>query len=279
MDVIGTVTKVTVPSLSEGNMFRKLLSCLVIFIFLSAFSAAPAQEENLADGIYTAVFTTDSSMFQVNEACEGRGTLTVKDGEMMLHVSLSSKNILNLYPGLAEDAKKEGAQLLEPTRDEVTYSDGFQDVVYGFDIPVPYLNEDFDLALVGKKGKWYDHKVSVSDPIYVGPLADPAIEDGKWLCDVTLKGGSGKASVESPAILTVKDGVITAELVWSSKNYEYMLIDEVQYDKINSEGNSTFEIPVSLDTEMEISALTVAMSQPHLVDYTLYFDSGSLRKQ
>ena len=279
MDVIGTVTKVTVPSLSEGNMFRKLLSCLVIFIFLSAFSAAPAQEENLADGIYTAVFTTDSSMFQVNEACEGRGTLTVKDSEMMLHVSLSSKNILNLYPGLAEDAKKEGAQLLEPTRDEVTYSDGFQDVVYGFDIPVPHLNEDFDLALVGKKGKWYDHKVSVSDPIYVGPLADPAIEDGKWQCDVTLKGGSGKASVESPAILTVKDGVITAELVWSSKNYEYMLIDEVQYDKINSEGNSTFEIPVSLDTEMEISALTVAMSQPHLVDYTLYFDSGSLRKQ
>lgn len=257
-------------------MLRKLLSCLILFIFLSSFAAAPAQEDKLADGIYTAVFTTDSSMFQVNEACEGRGTLTVEDGEMMLHVSLSSKNILNLYPGLADDAKKEGAELLEPTRDEVTYSDGFQDVVYGFDIPIPHLNEDFDLALVGKKGKWYDHKVSVSDPVYVGPLPVSTIEDGKWLCDVTLKGGSGKASVESPAVLTVTDGVITAELVWGSKNYEYMLINEVQYDKTNSEGNSTFVIPVVLDKEMEISALTVAMSQPHLIDYTLYFDSGTL---
>lgn len=257
-------------------MFRKLLSWLLLFICLLPFAAASAQEDKLADGIYTAVFTTDSSMFQVNEACEGRGTLTVKDGEMTLHVSLSSKNILNLYPGLAEDAKKEGAELLDPTRDEVTYSDGFRDVVYGFDIPVQHLNEDFDLALVGKKRKWYDHKVSVSDPVYVGPLPVSAIADGKWLCEVTLKGGSGKASVESPAVLTVTDGVIMAKLVWSSKNYEYMLIDEVQYDKTNSEGNSTFEIPVVLDTEMKISALTVAMSQPHLVDYSLYFDSGTL---
>ncbi|MBQ6481084.1 MAG: hypothetical protein IJI45_08215, partial [Anaerolineaceae bacterium] len=155
----------------------------------------------------------------------------------------------------------------------------FQDTVYGFDIPVPYLNEDFDLALVGKKGKWYDHKVSVSDPIYVGPLEETSVADGTWLCDVTLKGGSGKASVESPATLTVTNGDIIARLIWSSKNYEYMLIDDVQYDKINKEGNSTFEIPVSLDSEMPVSALTVAMSEPHLVDYTLYFDSSTLAEK
>lgn len=258
-------------------MFKKqYILCITLILLAVSAAVVFGASEQLADGIYTAVFTTDSSMFNVCEVYEDRGTLTVKDGEMMIHVSLSSKNILNLFPGFAEDAKKEGAELLQPTRDDVTYSDGFQDVVYGFDIPVPYLDEDFDLALVGKKGKWYDHKVSVSDPIFVSPLEESALADGTWLCEVTLKGGSGKASVQSPAVLTVEDGNITAEVIWSSKNYEYMLIDDVQYDPVNTEGNSTFEIPVMLDTEIPVSALTVAMNSPHLVDYTLFFDSSSI---
>ena len=104
-------------------------------------------------------------MFHVNEANEGKGVLTVKDGQMMIHVSLVSKKILNLYPGLAADAEKEGAILLQPTTDTVTYSDGETEEVYGFDIPVPALDTEFDLALIGTSGKWYDHKVSVSNPV------------------------------------------------------------------------------------------------------------------
>lgn len=118
----------------------------------------------LEDGTYTAEFDTDSSMFHVNEACDGKGTLTVKDGVMTIHISLPSKNIVNLYPGLKEDAQKEGAELLQPTTDTVTYSDGMTEEVYGFDVPVPALDEEFDLALIGTKGTWYDHKVSVSNP-------------------------------------------------------------------------------------------------------------------
>ena len=68
--------------------------------------------DTLEDGVYTAEFDTDSSMFHVNEACEGKGTLTVKDAIMTIHVSMPSKNIVNLYPGLAEDAQKKGAELL-----------------------------------------------------------------------------------------------------------------------------------------------------------------------
>ena len=83
---------------------------------------------------------------------------------MTIHVSLASKNIVNLYPGLAEDAQKEGAEVLEPTTDSVTYSDGITEEVYGFDVPVPALDEEFDLALLGTKGTWYDHKVIVSNP-------------------------------------------------------------------------------------------------------------------
>ena len=125
-------------------------------------TAAPAA--TLEDGVYTAEFDTDSSMFHVSEACDGKGTLTVENGEMVIHVSLASKNIVNLFPGLAEDAREDGAKLLEPTTDSVTYSDGITEEVYGFDIPVPALEEEFDLALIGTKGTWYDHKVSVSNP-------------------------------------------------------------------------------------------------------------------
>ena len=121
-------------------------------------------DSGLADGKYTVDFTTDSSMFHVNEAKDGKGELTVKDGKMTLHVSLASKKIVNLYPGTAEDAQKEGAELLQPTTDQVTYADGMKDEVYGFDIPVEKLDEEFDLALIGIKGKWYDHKVKVSNP-------------------------------------------------------------------------------------------------------------------
>ena len=132
----------------------------------NAAAGNEAQSGNapIVDGTYTAKFKTDNSMFHVNEAYKGRGTLTVKDGKMTLHVTLASKGIVNLFPGTAEDAQKQGAVLLQPTTDTVKYSDGTTDEAYGFDIPVPYLDEEFDCALVGTKGKWYDHKVSVSDP-------------------------------------------------------------------------------------------------------------------
>ena len=133
-------------------------------IISSGAAAASAQTE-LEDGTYSAAFNTDSSMFRVNETCDGKGTLTAADGQMTIHVTLLSKKILNLFPGTAEEAAKDGAVLLEPTVDEVTYSDGTTEEVYGFDIPVPVIGEEFDCALVGEKGKWYDHKVSVTDPV------------------------------------------------------------------------------------------------------------------
>ena len=119
----------------------------------------------LEDGTYTADFNTDSNMFHVNEALDGKGTLTVKDGKMTIHVSLVSKHIVNLFVGTAEDAQKDGAELLQPTTDTINYSDGTSDEVYGFDIPVSALDQEFDLAVIGTKGKWYDHKVSVTNPV------------------------------------------------------------------------------------------------------------------
>lgn len=241
------------------------------------------EQDALKDGVYSAKFDTDSGMFHVNESQDGKGVLTVKDGKMTIHVSLVSKSILNLFPGLAEDAEKEGAELLEPTTDSVTYSDGYTEEVYGFDIPVPYLDREFDLALIGKKGKWYDHKVSVSEatPLEAeGKSAEELkLEDGSYTVDVVLEGGSGKATVESPAALEIKDGKASAVLVWSSPNYDYMLVDGEKYERTNTEGNSAFEIPVlGFDYQMPVIADTVAMSTPHEIEYTLQFDSASVRE-
>ncbi len=263
-------------------------------------TAAPAQEAVLPDGIYTADFVTDSSMFRVNEACDGRGTLTVKNGEMTLHVSLVSKRIVNLYQGTAAEAAEHEADWLQPTTDSVTYSDGLSDDVYGFDIPVAALDTDFPLAILGEKGKWYDHVVSVTnaepadaDAAEGGMSASgaedtsngavseamdaAALADGSYTCAVTLAGGSGRASVESPTRLTVQNGSMTAEIVWSSPNYDYMLADGEKYLPVNTDGNSVFEIPIeALDTALPVTADTVAMSTPHEIEYTLTFDSTTL---
>lgn len=239
----------------------------------------------LPDGVYTAEFSTDSSMFHVSEACDGKGTLTVKDGVMTIHISLGSKKILNLYPGLAEDAAKDGAVLLEPTTDTVTYSDGMTEEVYGFDVPVPVIGEEFDLALIGTKGKWYDHKVKVSDPVAEdsreaanGFFDMSALADGSYTIELTMEGGSGRASIQSPTQITVADGAATAILEWSSPNYDYMLVNGEKYLPVNTEGNSVFEVPVeALDVPLTMIGDTVAMSTPHEVEYTVTFHSDTLQ--
>ena len=239
-------------------------------------SAAASSARTLEDGTYTAEFDTDSSMFHVNEARDGKGTLTVEDGQMTLHISLQSKKIVNLYVGMAADAPDHEADWLQPTTDTVTYSDGTSEEVYGFDVPVEALDTDFQLAILGTKGKWYDHTVSVRN---VEAQAAEAVEtpaDGSYTCEVTLEGGSGRATVDSPAALTVADGKMTATIVCSSPNYDYMIVDGEKYLPTNTEGNSTFEIPVSaLGTPLSVVADTVAMSTPHEIEYTLTFSAPS----
>ena len=153
---------------SNGNALPTATEAPVVTeapVMTEAPADTEAPKSALADGVYSAEFVTDSSMFRVNEANGGKGVLTVVNGVMTLHVSLPSKSILNLFVGSAEDAEKDGAALLEPTLDTVTYSDGATEEVNGFDIPVPALDEDFALALIGTKGKWYDHTVSVTNAV------------------------------------------------------------------------------------------------------------------
>lgn len=264
----------------------------------SGSSAAADKKIDLKDGTYTAKFTTDSTMFHVNEVYKERGTLTVKDGKATLHVTLASTSIVKLFVGSAEDAQKDGAKLLEGKEEAVKYPDGTSDKANAFDIPVPVIDAEFDCALVGTKGKWYDHKVKVSD-VKEGTLEGGAagssaapegsskavsdgalnsatgIKDGEYKIDVTCEGGTGKGGVDS-AVLIVKDSKLTAKLIMSSDKYTKMVVDGQTYQNKPEGGKSTFTVPVSLDNGIAVKATTEAMSTPHDVDYTVTLNSGSL---
>ena len=295
--------KTETQKMKKNNLLKLLLAAALAFamLALAGCGGGRAADPGIEDGTYVATFTTDNSMFHVNEANQDKGILTVEDGKMTIHVSLQSKKIVNLYPGLAEDAQKDGAELLEPTTDTVTYSDGYTDEVYGFDVPVPALDEEFDLALLGTKGTWYDHKVVVSDPVpgddiqaVIGgekeasgdaetsdngeEAAAPDIAEGEHTVDVALEGGTGKASVTSPATIKVSGDSVTAVIEWSSPHYDYMIVEGEKYLPVNEDGNSVFEIPVlSFDKPMTVIADTTAMSEPHEIEYALTFDSSSVK--
>ena len=104
------------------------------------------------------------------------------------------------------------------------------------------------------------------------------MEDGEYSIQVDLEGGSGKASVTSPALMIVKDGRMYAQLQWSSSNYDYMIVNEEKILNESEEGrNSVFTVPVTvMDDKMEVIADTLAMGAPHEINYTLTFYEDSI---
>lgn len=113
--------------------------------------------------------------------------------------------------------------------------------------------------------------------IFLSACGANEITDGTYTAEVELIGGTGRATVESPATVVIENGQATATIVWSSPFYEYMLVGERRYDPIQEKGNSTFQIPIVFDEDIMVSASTIAMSQPYLIDYTLHFDSAALK--
>ena len=103
--------------------------------------------------------------------------------------------------------------------------------------------------------------------------------DGKYTIEVSLTGGTGRSSVRSPAELEVENGIMTAEIVWSSNSYDYMEVEGEEYYPVSGEEYSTFlvEIP-ALDADIPVLAETLAMSEPHLIEYTLKFDSATIKE-
>ena len=235
-------------------------------------TAIPA--ENVKEGEYEIRVDSSSSMFKI-AACK----LIAADGKMNAELTIKSKSYEYLFAGTAEQAAKAGNEnLIEPAESE----DGCI-----FTFPVEALDQEIDCAAFShKKQLWYDRKlVFRSDSLPEEALPETekvtaeslALADGEYTVAVQLEGGSGRAGVQSPAKLTVSGGTATAELIWSSNNYDYMIVgDEKILPKDTSEF-SVFEIPVEVfDKKIKVAADTTAMSTPHEIEYTLYFDSDSI---
>ena len=235
-------------------------------------STEPVSASDLNDGTYTITVDSSSSMFNVTD-CQ----LTVADGKMTAVMTMGGTGYQYLFMGKGADAEESGYIPFEET------SDGANT----FTVPVESLNTEIDCsAFSKKKEEWYDRTlVFRADSLPAEAFknapssASSDIEDGEYTVEVTLEGGSGKSSVESPAKLTVENGKAFAEIVWNSPNYDYMIVDGEKVLPFNTDGNSSFKIPVSeFDSKIDVKADTTAMSEPHEIEYTLYFNSESITK-
>ena len=235
----------------------------------------PIGADALQEGVYAVEVASSSSMFRVTEC-----SLTVADGQMSARMTMSGTGYLYLYMGTAEEA----AAASEDAFVNVEDNDG----VHSFTVPVEALDAGIPCAAYSKRReKWYDRTLvfrSNSLPAEawkdrpVTTAESLALTDDSYTVEVTLAGGSGRASVSSPARMTVEGGKATAEIIWSSPNYDYMLTaDGTRLDPVNSEGNSTFLVPVTcFDAPVDVQADTTAMSTPHLIDYTLTFAAATV---
>ena len=265
-----------VPSDNNGQVAGK--DDMAPAVDLNTEGLTPVYGSDLKDGVYEIDVDSSSSMFKI-VAC----TLSVKNGEMTATMTMGGTGYLYVYMGTGEEAVNAGEDSYIPFVED-------ESGAHTYTVPVEALNSGIDCAAFSKnKEMWYDRTlVFRADSLPMDAFADGMIataeslglEDGSYTVEVTLSGGSGRASVESPAQLTVENGAATAVIVWSSSNYDYMKVNGVQYDLINTEGNSAFVIPVlGFDFQMPVLADTTAMSTPHEVEYTLYFDSTTIQAQ
>ena len=237
----------------------------------------PVSGDSLKDGTYPITVDSSSSMFRVVH-CE----LTVLDGEMTAEMTMGGNGYLRVFPGTGEEAAAAA------DTDWIPYAEQ-ADGSHAFTVPVEALDQGIPCAAFSKKKeKWYDRTLlfradSLPEEAWKADTAATpdslGLADGSYWVDVALEGGSGRAGVDSPAKLTVRDGQAEAELLWSSGNYDYMKVDGTQYDAELVEGRSRFVIPVAcFDRALPVQANTTAMSTPHEIDYTLRFDSNSLKE-
>lgn len=102
--------------------------------------------------------------------------------------------------------------------------------------------------------------------------------DGEYSIEVNMTGGSGRASISSPTLFIVKDGHAYARLIWSSANYDYMIVGGEKYlNETTDGGNSTFTIPVSkMDRVIPVLADTTAMGDPIEIEYSVTFYENTI---
>lgn len=197
-------------------------------------------------------------------------------------MTMSGSGYLLVYPGTAEEAAKaDKSQLIK----SIDNSDGKNT----FMLTVEALNKELDLAAFSKnKLQWYPRKVlfdasslpegTVMQSDSKTTAEDLELADGTYTVEASLAGGSGRASITSPMKIVIADGKITGSVEMSSSYYDYAIVNGEKYTPVNTEGNSTFEVPFDgFDYPMPFTADTTRMSTPHEIDYTITLDSSTVK--
>lgn len=234
----------------------------------------PVTGSQIKDGTYDIKVDSSSSMFKITSC-----SLTVENGEMTAIMTMSGQGYLYVFMGKGEDASDESKYIpfVENENGEHTFT-----------VPVEALDKAIDCsAFSKKKEQWYDRALLFNaSSLPADAFKDGAITsveslgltDGTYMIDVTLEGGSGKATVQSPAEMIVENGSASAVIIWNSPNYDYMIVDGNKFEFSGDGENATFTIPViGFDYKMPVTADTTAMSKPHEIEYTLFFDSSTIK--
>lgn len=236
----------------------------------------PISGSSLKDGTYSITVDSSSSMFKI-DSCE----LTVENGQMTAAMRMGGTGYLKVFMGTGEQA----AQAADI--DCIPFEEG-PDGAHTYTVPVEALDKGVPCAAFSKnKEIWYDRTLvfradslpleAFQDGVYP-TAASLGLSDGTYTVEAELGGGSGRASIQSPAALRVEGGQAVVTVVWGSSNYDYMRVGEEMFYPVQTEGNSTFELPVSVfDRKLTVFADTTAMSTPHEIEYTLRFDSASIQ--
>ncbi len=237
----------------------------------------PLLAKDIEEGSYEIETASSSSMFKIEKT-----VLYVKDNAMTADITLSGKGYSNVTMLSAADS--EGLTSLEGTTAAVG-----KDGKYVFTLPVQSLNTELVCsAFSKKKQKWYERRVVFysekipAENLFVTPyvMQKCGLKDGSYTVSVKLAGGSGKASVKSPASMRVKDGLPLARIEWSSPNYDYMILNGEKILPLANEQNSVFELPVLVfDKAMSVFADTTAMSTPHEILYQLEFSLETAQRK
>lgn len=243
----------------------------------------PVTADMLNDGVYSIEAESSSSMFKI-AACD----LIVEDGGMTAILHMNSEAYSYMYPGTAEEASRadygELRRLQAVNSAEAGEASG---QYYAFRLPVDALDAAYTCAAFSaRKQAWYPRTLLFradslpleawrSDGLVT--VASLGLGDGEYTCEVQLE-GAGRATLESPARLTVKDGVCTAEIVFSTKKIDYVIVDGQKLEPTSTEDGAAFTVPVAaFDQKLSITVDSTAIKPATEVAYSMRFDADTLR--
>ncbi|MBQ7245323.1 MAG: hypothetical protein IJS33_00160 [Firmicutes bacterium] len=232
--------------------------------------------KDIKEGTYPVEMVSSSSMFKADHT-----ELVVEGEEMKAILYMTSEAYLYMFAGTAEEADK-------ASEEDYILPEETGDGMRTFTLPLAALDSgELYAAYSKKKELWYDRTLlfrvdslpmdAFKEGVFT-TLESLGLSEGEYTAEVTLIGGSGRAGIETPAKLSVGADGATLQVVWSSSNYDYMIVGGEKYLPVNTEGNSTYEIPVSyFDRPIKVLADTTAMSEPYEIEYAITVDSSSIR--